>query len=372
MTTITASTCTRNIAARLTPAGRGAVAVIGLRGTWLGGLQELPFQSAAPRDLSVMPLRRMCYGRWGRNAAEEVVLCRVDDTVCEIQCHGGVAAVERILHDLQQLGYQTVSAEEFAQQRRDRWSAEFDHLLAAALTVRTASFLVEQQQRGFVAAARRWEALAASPGERDQVTEEIATALSWAKFGGHLTTPWSVVLTGRPNVGKSSLINALLGFERALVSPLPGTTRDVVQAVTALEGWPVQLADTAGIRATAEGLERDGIVLAEEQLAAADLVLVVLDGSAPLTAADLTILQQHPHAVVVCNKADLPRDPWHSFPKAALAVSSINGTGLIELQTAIVQRLVPQIPAEGTAYPCSPTQTEWLQAFADRQMCPPL
>ena len=72
--------------------------------------------------------------------------------------------------------------------------------------------------------------------------------LAWEDFGLHLTRPWNVVLAGRPNVGKSSLINALLGYTRSIVFDQPGTTRDVVTAATAIDGWPIELSDTAGLR----------------------------------------------------------------------------------------------------------------------------
>ena len=96
---------------------------------------------------------------------------------------------------------------------------------------------------------------------------------------------WRVVIAGPPNVGKSSLINAMAGYERAIVSPLPGTTRDVVTLTTAIDGWPVQLADTAGLRASDDELESAGVKLAGAALAAADLVILVCDATGDLNAA---------------------------------------------------------------------------------------
>src|SRR4029453_3197945 len=79
--------------------------------------------------------------------------------------------------------------------------------------------------------------------------ELLGAVLEFAELGQHLTAPWRVVLAGPPNVGKSSLINALAGYQRTIVSHVPGTTRDVVTTTTAIDGWPVELADTAGLRA---------------------------------------------------------------------------------------------------------------------------
>ena len=98
-----------------------------------------------------------------------------------------------------------------------------------------------------------------------------------------------MVIAGPPNVGKSSLINALLGFQRAIVFDLPGTTRDVVTAVTALDGWPVELSDTAGLRSSDDPLELAGIEQAHRQAAAADCLLLVFDASQPWSARESAI-----------------------------------------------------------------------------------
>ncbi len=89
------------------------------------------------------------------------------------------------------------------------------------------------------------------------------------------------MLAGRINVGKSSLLNALAGYARAIVHPAPGTTRDAVAITAAIDGWPVELCDTAGLRAAGDAVERAGIDRARERLAAADLVILVTDRSAP-------------------------------------------------------------------------------------------
>ena len=104
----------------------------------------------------------------------------------------------------------------------------------------------------------------------------------YAPLGRRLTAPWRVVVAGPPNVGKSSLVNALAGYQRSIVAPTPGTTRDVVTTRLAIDGWPVELADTAGVREATDALETQGVRLAREATAAADLCLWVLDASARL------------------------------------------------------------------------------------------
>ena len=117
----------------------------------------------------------------------------------------------------------------------------------------------------------------------------------WAgrDVGLRLIAGWRVVLAGRPNVGKSRLLNALTGYDRAIVDATPGTTRDVVTARTALDGWPVELADTAGLRPSDDPIEASGVALARARQGEADLVLVVLDRSEPLTDIDRAIVAEH-------------------------------------------------------------------------------
>src|SRR6185503_7750192 len=108
--------------------------------------------------------------------------------------------------------------------------------------------------------------------------------LALAEVGLHLTTPWRVVFAGPPNVGKSSLVNALLGYPRAIVYDQPGTTRDVLTASTAFDGWPFELRDTAGLRdgISLDSVEVEGVARARAQIATADLVVFVHDRSAGL------------------------------------------------------------------------------------------
>ena len=199
--------------------------------------------------------------------------------------------------------------------------------------------------------------------------------LSHSELGLHLTQPWKVVLAGRPNVGKSSLINALVGFRRSIVWAEPGTTRDVVTAATALAGWPVELADTAGLRPAQGDIEAEGIARARCQIEAADLVLLVSDLSAGWTADDDGLLAGFSRStagqassgtqriLLVHNKLDVPAAANSSRP-AGVAVSALTGQGLDELAREIVRQLVPQLPPHGTPVPFTDQQRTCLTAAA--------
>jgi tRNA modification GTPase len=195
----------------------------------------------------------------------------------------------------------------------------------------------------------------------DMAMSRIDGLLEWADFGLHLTNPWKVVIVGRPNVGKSSLLNALAGFARSIVFDQPGTTRDIVTAEIALQGWPVRLVDTAGIREPGCALESAGIALARDQAAGADCRLIVIDTSQAPLPEDFELLAEWPQAIVVAHKADLT-DLWDDrAPARARRVSSLTGSGVEALADAIAETLVPCKPESGTAIPMTSRQVELLR-----------
>jgi tRNA modification GTPase len=227
----------------------------------------------------------------------------------------------------------------------DATRAEALAALAEARTARTAAILLDQAQGAW---ARALDAVAAALERDDAGTAAglLDELHRRAPLGGHLTAPWRVVVAGAPNVGKSSLVNALAGYERCVVSAVPGTTRDVVTALLAVEGWPVELADTAGLGEHAGGLELQGQERARAELAGADLCLWVLDAAAPVWPVS------RPEGVrFVVNKTDLPAvwDPGKAAD--AVHVSARTGAGLADLCRALAWWLVPEPPPAGAAVP---------------------
>jgi tRNA modification GTPase len=235
--------------------------------------------------------------------------------------------------------------------------------LAGARTARTAAILLDQYHGALRRAA---EAIRQSlrAGDAAGAREQLQALLGRANLGRHLVEPWLVALAGPPNSGKSSLINALVGYQRAIVHPAPGTTRDVVSATTAVDGWPAALCDTAGLRDAEQAVEQAGVALAQRQLASAELILLVFDLSQPWSEADQTLVESWPQAIVVHNKCDLTPDHDPARP-AGLLTSALRGQGIEQLARAIAGRLVPQPPGAGAAVPFTDGQIGHLEAAAD-------
>jgi tRNA modification GTPase len=158
-------------------------------------------------------------------------------------------------------------------------------------------------------------------------------------------------------VGKSSLINGLLGYRRAIVYEQAGTTRDAVTATTALDGWPAELIDTAGLRASRDEVERAGVELARQRIEQADLVIFVSDASQPWCRDDDALAESLSDPLVVHNKCDLP--PAGGRPQG-LATSALTKEGLDELIAAIGRRLVPNPPERLAAVPFTQRQVGLL------------
>lgn len=178
----------------------------------------------------------------------------------------------------------------------------------------------------------------------DEVEKELSSLLESYAWGGMLREGIKCVILGKPNVGKSSLLNALLGYDRAIVTPYPGTTRDTLEESVHLGGVLLRLTDCAGVRDTDDPVESLGVELAKRQARDADLVFAVVDGSSPLDGDDRAVLDlaRDDNAVVIINKSDLPQSIETDALEAAFLhicrLSALTGDG-INLLDATLRRM---------------------------------
>ena len=324
------------LASRLTPPGRGALAVVGVAGAGAALVVDRAFAA-----------------RGGRPVA-----AREDG----VHCHGGVAAAAAVVASLIALG-----AEEAPW---PRWLAavgasesvvEAHESLARAGGPKSARILARQAAGTLDAEVARIEGLR-DAGDHAAADESVARLLRAARVGLRLARPWRVVVAGPVNAGKSSLVNALAGHSRCIVSTEPGTTRDLVETRIVLDGWEVELVDTAGLRGHGDApdpVERAGIARAESAAAGADLVLRVWPGNAGP-------LPTQPGELLVVSKIDV----WPTgcgWPVDAMPTSAVTGAGIADLAAAIVARLVPEDRTEpdllAGAVPFTPRQVAFIRGL---------
>ena len=302
---------------RETASGPGGVALIGLAGS--GAARWLEERFSPARAGALPPPGRVALGALsGREGPlDEVLLAREAPERFVLSCHAGEGVVGAILSELERAGAE-LSTPAALEHPEGRVVGEALELLPRA----TSELACQVLLRAGDALAREVEALIAAPDPA-----RLARLLATARLGRWLAERPQVALIGAPNAGKSSLLNALVGRTRALVHDAAGTTRDAVSAEAELAGLGVRLVDTAGQRETDEPLEAAGIERARARAAAADLRLVVIDGTAP-DAAALELAGSAPAPrLVVWNKADLDPSP----PPAeleALSVSALERAGL--------------------------------------------
>jgi tRNA modification GTPase len=368
------------VVAELTPKGRGAVAVVLVAGPDAVRAVGKWFTACSSRALEEIPLGRIAFGHWDGAGGEELVVCRHSAEEIEVHCHGGFAAVEAVVGRLVEEGCQRLTWQEWIHRTApDCIRAAARIALADAATERTAGILLDQLNGALSSRIRELMAqvVAGDWASACNTTDEL---LSRRRLGLHLVQPWRLVIFGAPNVGKSSLINALAGYQRAIVSAVPGTTRDVVTVTTAIDGWPVQLFDTAGIRDTKDELEQAGIDLATSTLSRADLAIFVHDAerldatrSVNRTNIDPSTLAPQAHVIHVLNKVDRIVDAdrtqlvqqfvaSRTGNEQALLVSALTCEGIPELISTIGRSLAPVRIVVGAAVPFSADQFAALAA----------
>jgi tRNA modification GTPase len=366
------------IVAPATPPGEGGVGIVRLSGPQAEAQLAAAFRG---RILpAAMESHHLYHGRLCRRdgtSIDEVltVIMRAPhsytgEDVVEVHCHGGNQLLRNALDLFLAGGARLARPGEFTQRaflngRLDLAQAEAVAALISARSEQAARVALAQldgrlsrQLQRFAAELRELlvllEAYIDFPdddlGHLDQATvtaraQAVQAAMSRLLLtfdaGRALREGVNVLILGRPNVGKSSLLNALLGEARAIVTEIPGTTRDTVEEQLVLGGFPLRLIDTAGVRETRDAIEEEGVRRAREKVQSADLVLLVLDGGQPLTAEDLMAMALAPteRTILVRNKSDLPpalaAEELGAFINQ-VAVSVRSGSGLDALQAAVV------------------------------------
>ncbi len=358
-------------AASLTPVGRGAVAVIAVHGEVAHQAILRCFQPATPLPPAVgdsppLPLRQIRYGQWqsplAERAAESVVVFATAADYAEVHCHGGQAAVAAILNDLTAVGVPSKCAAEFIEGFAAEFTAEFTaeqrggagqvvappdqwflrSLVEQTNTTWTCGLALAQLRGAMSQWAKQFIAILADDSlaveERGELAQASIAQLRARQLAGqHLVAPWRIVVAGPPNVGKSTLLNTLLGYQRAITFDQPGTTRDLVSADTAIKGWPVRLVDTAGLRVSDDPLEAEGVRRATGQLRTADLVLAMTDARHGLTEMHAAIRRETTAPlIVVHNKIDL-------LPATPPAVEGLPTVGIVARDPGKVESLLQLI-----------------------------
>ena len=363
------------IVAIATPAGRGGIGVVRISGPSAVEIANALLQLDSPL--------RPRYATFARTQGDQVVATYfpaphsyTGDHVVEISAHGSPVVLRQIVATAMASGSRLAEPGEFTLRaflngRIDLVQAEAVADLIDAVTplqARAAFDQLEGTLTGQIASidaalfdlTAKLEASLDFPDEGYHFLEAgetgaalraiertIAALLCEVRRGRLIREGARVAIAGKPNVGKSSLFNALLGAGRAIVNSIPGTTRDLVSDTVDIEGLRIDLVDTAGVRTTSDEVEIEGVSRARQAWANADLVLLVVDRSCPIDEADKDLLHETADVprLVVATKSDLPPAWRDADDLQAIAVSSKTGIGLDGLRSAIRTGLDAANPA---------------------------
>jgi tRNA modification GTPase len=365
------------IAAISTPAGEGAIALVRISGVNAIDVAEKIFRGKENPSRFGSHVQHFGEIVDGKGRLIDQVMFSIHrapasytgEDLLEIGCHGGTLVTAKVLEACLRGGARAARPGEFTERaflngKMDLTQAEavIDLIRARTdLALRSATEQLEGRLGEKIREIRDElvsllahidasidfpeEGISPDEGEKlcarlGSVREEIAALLATADQGRILREGVRVVIYGATNAGKSSLLNRLLGYDRVIVSETHGTTRDTIEETANLDGLPIRLLDTAGLRASATELEQEGIVRTERSLQLADLRLHIADRNAPKPS-HFDERAGNSNEIVVLNKSDLPEDSdWKNFP--ALRVSCMTGEGLPELQKEILARITKQ------------------------------
>ena len=370
-------TVSDTIAAISTPPGEGAIALVRVSGANAIEVADKIFHGKETPSQFEPHVQHFgeIFGPEGR-LIDQVVLSihrapasYSGEDLVEISCHGGTLVSAKILEACLRAGARAARPGEFTERaflngKMDLTQAEavIDLIRAKTdLALRSATEQLEGRLGEQIGKIREElvellahinasidfpeEGITPDEGETlrarlDSIREEIAALLATADQGRILREGVRVVIYGATNAGKSSLLNRLLGYDRVIVSDAHGTTRDTIEETVNLNGVPIRLLDTAGLRTSASELEREGIARTEKSLQLADLRLHIADRSTSKPSHFQERIR-NPNEITVLNKSDLPENSdWKDFH--ALRISCLTGEGLPELQREILTRITKQ------------------------------
>ena len=381
---------------------QGSVGIVRLSGSRALPIVQAIFTPA--RRNAVWESHRLLYG-WIRDEKGQILdealavwmqapRSYTREDVAELHCHGGIMVVQATLQQCLRQGARLAQPGEFSLRaflngRIDLTQAESVADLVAARSPQAARMALAglQGKLGGSIRALRQELLgllaeiearldfeedlppldvAAWQARLQAIQAQMQALLATAERGQLLRTGVKVAIVGRPNVGKSSLLNAWSGQDRAIVTDLPGTTRDVVESHLVVKGIPVQLLDTAGIRATEDPVERLGVERSQRLAQAADVLVLVIDAQAGWTAADAAIYEsvRHRPLILVINKTDLaPPEGIPLPPEIAHRVPAVaaQGKGIPELERALEQLVTQGRPQPNLEISLNQRQAAALQ-----------
>jgi tRNA modification GTPase len=382
------------IAAISTPIGHGGIGIVRLSGSDALKTADKIFISAKKKMLSQIKTHRILYGHIVDPKTEETVdevlvsVMKAPDTytkedVVEINCHGGPVPLNRTLGLLLDAGARLAEPGEFT--RRAFLNGRID-LAQAEAVLDTINSLTEKSQKAALEQLQgrlsekigrireelldltanveayidfpeediEPESMAGLKERASNIKNGLKALIDSSREGLILREGLKTAIIGRPNVGKSSLLNALLEKDRVIVTEMPGTTRDVIEEYLNIEGIPLRIVDTAGIRESHDLAEKEGVERSLRAMNDAALILMVLDGKEPLHETDMELLKStgSKETLIVINKTDLPQKIDENLLPAdnpAIKISALNGTGLAGLKKSIIDKALKGSAETGTA-----------------------
>ena len=401
------------IVALSTPPGMGGIGLLRLSGSRSLAIASRLFHPRRPSRL--FPSHQLVLGNLNDPATGEVVdevllTCMrpphtyTREEVVEINCHSGPLVLKKILELLIHQGARLAEPGEFTfrafwngridltqaegvieliQAQSDQALIQANRLLQGQLQEK-----IEALQEALISLLAQLEAAIDFPEEEleiigpetwlqqleKEVLQPLDTLIQAYEDGRPFREGVSLVIIGKPNVGKSSLLNRLLREERALVTPIPGTTRDTIEETLLIQGIPFRIIDTAGIHSSPDEVEQAGMARTRQKMEAAQLILFMVDRSEPLDSRDLDLYEEirnQPHLVVI-NKIDLPArleapELAEAFPQPSrLSLSARTGEGLEALKKRLVEWFLEDHPLE-TAPTIVPTLRQKNQLEKTRE-----